>query len=100
MAGYILRQVFWCWRLSVRRLLSLLHCVWLSHEYEGHIKGLPICFREVQVKNDFADNKQRKGLVWQTIWKLEDSDCAILYKDPNPNITLYNVMDGTYYLVW
>ena len=35
------------------------YCVWLSHEYEAHIKGLPICFREVQVKNDFTDNNNK-----------------------------------------
>ena len=33
--------------------------MWLSHEYEAHIKGLPICFREVQVKNDLADNNNK-----------------------------------------
>ena len=36
-----------------------MHTVWLSHEYEAHIKGLPICFGEVQVKNDFADNNNK-----------------------------------------
>ena len=48
----------------------------------------------------YYSKEQWKGLVWQNIWKLEDSNCAILYKDPNRNITVYNVMDGTYYLVW
>ena len=48
----------------------------------------------------YYSTEQWKGLVWQTIWKLGDSDCAILYKDPNPNITLYKVMEGSYYLVW
>ena len=33
--------------------------MWLSHEYEAHIKGLPICFREVQVKNYFTDNSNK-----------------------------------------
>ena len=32
------------------------HTVWLLHKYKAHIKGLPICFREVQVKNDVTDN--------------------------------------------
>ena len=33
--------------------------MWLLHQYEAHIKGLPICFREVQVKNDFADSNNK-----------------------------------------
>ena len=28
-------------------------------QYEAHIKGLPICFREVHVKNDFTDNNNK-----------------------------------------
>ena len=32
------------------------YCVRLLHRYEAHIKGLPICFSEVQVKNDVTDN--------------------------------------------
>ena len=39
------------------------YCEWLSHEYEAHIKGLPICYREVQVKNDFADNNNKHLIV-------------------------------------
>ena len=31
--------------------------VWLLHKYKARIKGLPICFREVQVKDDVTDNK-------------------------------------------
>ena len=31
------------------------YCVWLLHKYEAHMKGLPICFSEVQVKNDVTD---------------------------------------------
>ena len=33
--------------------------MWLSHEYEAHIKGLQICFRKVEVKNDFTDNNNK-----------------------------------------
>ena len=33
--------------------------MWLSQEYGAQIKGLPICFREVQVKNDFTDNNNK-----------------------------------------
>ena len=35
------------------------YCVWLLHKYEAHIKGLPICFSEVQVKNDVTDNNNK-----------------------------------------
>ena len=35
------------------------YCVWLLHKYEAHIKGLPICFSDVQVKNDATDNKNK-----------------------------------------
>ena len=34
-------------------------CVWLLHKYEAHNKGLPICFSEVQVKNDVTDNNNK-----------------------------------------
>ena len=34
-------------------------CVWLLHRYEAHMKGLPICFSEVQVKNDVTDNNNK-----------------------------------------
>ena len=33
--------------------------MWLLHKYEAHIKGLPICFSEVQVKNDVTDNNNK-----------------------------------------
>ena len=39
-----------------RSIDSYAYCVWLLHKYEAHIKGLPICFSEVQVKNDVTDN--------------------------------------------
>ena len=35
------------------------YCVWLLHTYEANIKGLPICFSEVQVKNDVTDNNNK-----------------------------------------
>ena len=35
------------------------YCVWLLHKYEAHNKGLPICFSEVQVKNDVTDNNNK-----------------------------------------
>ena len=35
------------------------NCVWLLHKYEAHMKGLPICFSEVQVKNDVTDNNNK-----------------------------------------
>ena len=35
---------------------SAIRTVWLFHKYKAHIKGLPICFLEVQVKNDVTDN--------------------------------------------
>ena len=35
------------------------YCVCLLHKYEAHIKGLPICFSEVQVKNDVTDNNNK-----------------------------------------
>ena len=35
------------------------YCVWLLHKYEAHIKGLQICFSEVQVKNDVTDNNNK-----------------------------------------
>ena len=35
------------------------YCVWLLHNYEAHIKGLPICFSDVQVKNDVTDNNNK-----------------------------------------
>ena len=31
--------------------------VWLLHKHEALIKGLSLCFGEVQVKNDVTDNK-------------------------------------------
>ena len=34
-------------------------CEWLLHIYEAHMKGLPICFSEVQVKNDVTDNNNK-----------------------------------------
>ena len=33
--------------------------MWLLHKYEAHNKGLPICFSEVQVKNDVTDNNNK-----------------------------------------
>ena len=33
--------------------------MWLLHKYEAHVKGLPICFSEVQVKNDVTDNNNK-----------------------------------------
>ena len=35
------------------------YCVFLLHIYEAHIKGLPICFSEFQVKNDVTDNNNK-----------------------------------------
>ena len=35
------------------------YCVCLLHKYEAHIKGLPLCFSEVQVKNDVTDNNNK-----------------------------------------
>ena len=35
------------------------YCVWLLHKYEAPIKGLSICFSEVQVKNDVTDNDNK-----------------------------------------
>ena len=35
------------------------YCVWLFHKYEAHMKGLPICFSKVQVKNDVTDNNNK-----------------------------------------
>ena len=31
------------------------YCVWLLPKYEAHMKGLPICFSEVSVRNDVTD---------------------------------------------
>ena len=33
--------------------------MWLLHKYEADFKGLPICFSEVQVKNDVTDNNSK-----------------------------------------
>ena len=33
--------------------------MWLLQKYEAHMKGLPICFSEVQVKNDVTDNNNK-----------------------------------------
>ena len=33
------------------------YTVWLLQKYIAHIKGFPICFREVQAINDVTDNK-------------------------------------------
>ena len=33
--------------------------MWLLHKYEAHIKGLPICFSEDEVKNDVTDNNNK-----------------------------------------
>ena len=30
--------------------------VTLWHKYEAHIKGFPICFQDLQAKNDATDN--------------------------------------------
>ena len=35
------------------------YCLWLLHKFEAHMKGLPICFSEVQVKNDVTDNNNK-----------------------------------------
>ena len=39
------------------------YCVWLLHIYEAHIKGLPICFSEVQVKNDVTDHNNKHDVT-------------------------------------
>ena len=41
------------------RSIATQYCVWLLHKYEVHMMGLPICFSEVQVKNDVTDNNNK-----------------------------------------
>ena len=46
-----------------RSIAIYAYCVWLLHKYEAHIKGLPICFSEVQVKNDVTDNNNKHDVT-------------------------------------
>ena len=41
-----------------------------------------------------------RRIVWQTIWQWEDEDCMIIYKQPEPDIILFNMVENAYYLVW
>ena len=52
----ILQQVKIVIFLPYFRLIAT-RTAWLLHKYKAHIKGFPICFREVQVKNNFTDTK-------------------------------------------
>ena len=46
------------------------YCVWLLHKYEAHMKGIPICFSEVQVRNDVTDNKKTLcDCIWRGMQK-------------------------------
>ena len=38
--------------------------------------------------------------MWQTIWQHEDEDSLVLYKQPKPDIILFNITENAYYLVW
>ena len=42
-----------------RSIAIYAYCVWLLHKYEARMKGLPICFSEVQVRNDVTDNNNK-----------------------------------------
>ena len=43
---------------------------------------------------------QWKKIVWESIWRMEDHDCTMLYKQVRDPPILFTVIDKTYYLIW
>ena len=41
-----------------------------------------------------------KKKVWEYIWRLEDEECIMMYRQPDHTVLLYEIMKGPFYLVW
>ena len=41
-----------------------------------------------------------RRIVWSAIWKCEDEDYLLIYKNPKPDILLFKIVENAYYLVW
>ena len=41
-----------------------------------------------------------RQLVWRAIWKCEDDDYLIMYKQPKPETLQFKIIENAYYLVW
>ena len=39
-------------------------------------------------------------IVWNAIWKCEDEDNILIYKNPKPDTLLYKIIENAYYLIW
>ena len=41
-----------------------------------------------------------RRIVWSAIWKCEDEDYLLIYKNPKPDTLLFKIVENAYYLVW
>ena len=41
-----------------------------------------------------------RRIVWSAIWKCEDEDYLLIYKNPKPDTLLFKIVESAYYLVW
>ena len=73
------------------------YCVWLLHKYEAHIKGLPICFSEVQVKNDVTDNNNKHFV---TAFEGEGRNIIELREHLKLCFLIILCYKGTFYVYW
>ena len=41
-----------------------------------------------------------RRIVWNAIWKCEDEDNLLIYRNPKPDTLLFKIIENAYYLVW
>ena len=41
-----------------------------------------------------------RSIVWNAIWKCEDEDNLLIYKNPKPDTLLFKIIENAYYLIW
>ena len=57
------------------------------------------CINMIQNGHYYSKECWRQ-MVWQSIWKCEDEDYLIIYKQPKPETLLFKIIENAYYLVW
>ena len=62
--------------------------------------GLLVDCINMIMNGHFYSKEDWRRMVWQAIWKCEDEDYLLMYKQPKPDIILFNVIDNAYYLLW
>ena len=52
------------------------------------------------VNDHFHSKDSWKRIVWEHVWKKEEDDVTIMYKQPGKKYDLFDVISQPYYLIW